>query len=1810
MNRSFIQRYLTLVFLMLTGWANASHFMGTDMTYTCLPNGCTYRIYHSTYLDCAGSATQFYLPPPNNPYPAPFVTVNGTPAGCAPALGNNWVLVSYEEVTPVCPTYQTECYVPGAAINGVVGATYYIDYNLCNTTCTSIQLVWTDCCRNYGITSGAGGDGIYSGVTTIQPGLSPCNSSPQFSVPPVPYICDGQTYTYSQGAFDPDGDSLSYSLGPCSQGAGNNVGYLAGYSATSPLGPGWNVSINSQTGDVTVIPTPGGIQTGVICVYVTEWRIINGVYTQIGQVLRDIQLTVINCNNNNNNPVAYNTGGSSAGVSNLQNGVLNGTNPINITNCQGTNLEFDFTAVDYLFGSTTNYSNDTITMTWSQNIPGLVFSNAANPAQIDTITGLSPLTAHIDWTSVAPGTYFMTIYLSDNACPLFGYNQYTLIINVVCCNVEPLITVGVSNCYTATWAVSPSCGVAPFTYQWSTSPGLPTPPPNTTNFSYTFPSTGTYYYAVTVTDALGNGSTTLDTLVIANNAVANAGPDISLCPGSTHVLGSPALSNYTYQWSSNSIFGPNVGFAGSLTSAQPTASLINTTGASVPINYTVTAIDSLGCPATDDATVTFFPTPSALFAASSPICVNDTSLIQVPTPLVGASYFWNFGPNSFSLTGNTGPGPHQVVYTTPGNPNISLQVVSAAGCSSLVNTVPILVKPLPTTTFTALSPVCAGSPSIVTYTGSAGVNDTYIWNFDNGNVISPSGGQGQGPHAVVWSQAQAGTHNLTLQVIENGCIGIASSQQVVVNEIPTANFSIPNFICPNDTNYIIYTGSSSPSAVYNWDFGDAIYVSGSGQGPYAVYWTSPSSAGPHTVCLTVIENGCVSTTNCQTVIVSDPPVAGIAPVANQCFNGNSFDFTYTGTPGATQYYWDFGVGATPANMTGVANPTGIQYLNYGPKTAWLYVTGPNGCVSDTVFVNFEVVPEPSSNFTFSTGQICLGACVNFNYTGVPVSGNQAYSWSFTNGNPANTTLVNPGCIQFNQPGWQTATLVVENFGCFDTATQQVYINDAPQINAGPDLDFCAGSGPIQINATTVGGTPTYGYVWSSVPANGGISNPYVEDPFVNPTDTVTFYVQVTDAVGCRSNIDSVVVIQKPRPQANAGANRFICDAPGAFGQFLDGSVIANGAPAPFTYSWIPAGPNNGMQFGEEIKEDPYVRPLSTTIYTLFVSSINGCTSIVTTLDTLSTTTVYVNPLPIVNAGEDRAICFGDTTLLTGFATGAGPAYTYQWTPNTPQSNVLNPTSSVSNAAPTQTTTYTLSATSNQCVGTDQVTVTVNTIPTSSIEPPVADICQGAKVTLNGSADGDPTGATYTYSWVATTGLSAPDQAVTDASPQTTTTYILYAGSENCLGVVDQITITVKPTPVADITNIDTLICGLDTVNLNVNYSFIGTPVSPNILYNWTPGSQISGATTATPKVFPDQTTVYYATVSVSGGCSTTDSVTINVAPPINASITADNETICGDTPTTLHALGGNGSASYTWSPAYNMSDSTAKDPVVSPSQTTTYSVTIQEGHCSDVATITIDVNPTPVADFYATNLMGCLDMEVSFIENATNEIAYIWNFGDGTPVSNEPNPTHTYSTPGTYSASFTAVGAGGCAATVPVGPIVVSGNTFAAFTSNPTLADTILLPNAIVNFKDASVNGVNWHWNFGDGTTSADQNPVHEFITAGDYTVTLTVTNEHGCVSEFVQTPYVVRDPGLFIPNIFTPNGDNIHDTWDIQYYGTEAYELKIYDRWGNLIFGSTTPDKDWDGNNKSGLKLQDGVYFYDLSVGKKVYNGNVTIMR
>lgn len=1802
-------RTLPLVFILCYAMpeASATHFMGVDISYQCLPNsnGCVFRIFHNTYYDCAGAATTS-LPGP--PFPPNLQTFQ--PAACIqPTIVGAWVFVSYTEVTPICGSAATQCTNAQATINGVLEARFYADYNFCNTNCNLYNILWGSCCRNNTITSGAANDGIFSGTTQINLGLTPCNSSPSFSVPPVPYLCVGQPFTFNQGAFDPDGDSLVYLLSPCQDNATAQVGYLAGFSPTQPLGPSWGISINSATGDITLVPNPGNILTAVLCVTVEEYR--NGV--KIGEVTRDIQVTVINCGANS--PPTFSP------MANVIGAVQTG--PYTLSVCPNTPFTFDLTGTD-------PDVNDSLRLLWNiiTRPAGATFTQSTNASVTDTVNGSvpSPPVGRMTWTATTPGTYNVTFTIQDNGCPLIASNQVTVVIDVTNAVLAPSITAQRTTCYEVEYVISAGGGCPP--YNVSFDPGDGSAPVTNTimaaNWVYThsyppIPSPPTNYnYSVNFVDFGGNTAAASGNITLSNTAIANAGPDLSLCPGQAGQIGTGAQPGHNYNWRG---LTSNLGLPNGQGRAQarPGVSLNNTTFSPIILRYEIRAIDSVGCISLDTVQVNYNPKPNPSFTATRAVCQAEVATVTytgIRAP--GTTYNWSWG-TATSTSGNVGVGPHSLFWNPPiSGPQVLVMTTTVNGCVSDAVSQVVEVKKIPTATFGVISPICQGQATIITYSGSSSPVAISDWDLDGGNVVIGDTAD-LSPLTVTWNTP--GMKIIRLTVNDRDCISPTYLDTIIVNPIPSSSFSNPGSVCEGDSAQFVYLGSSPTTASYTWDFaGGTPSPATAGRGPFNVTW---NTSGTKRVCLNVQEKGCFSSQTCQNVVVHGTPRASINPVSNVCFNNgaNSTSFTRGGSAGAT-YSWDFGNGSTPRISTN-PSPTNVRYLNTGTKTVSL-VVATNGCISDTAFINLDVIKEPVADFIInSNGTTCTSDSISLLLTAPSSGAGQTYLWNFgSNARPTTSSLPVPGRIFYTSGGVKTISLVTSFRGCRDVKAQSIRVEESPYFSAGRGIEFCEADGGKQLDATVSGGTPSYTYRWWCGAGSCGLSSNAIEDPFVNPLafapQVIQYYGQAVDAKGCRSNIDTVNVTVHAKPKVDAGPDTVMCE--GGIGVVLNGGLASdNKAIGPFNYQWTDDQgnfPPNGMFPPNDKRADPYTVPDQTTLYTLVVTDIStGCTSQLTTVNPSSTVEVKVTPRPIADAGRDTVMCFGDAIALNGYGAGGDGTYTYSWTP-TNIGFIGNPTQKNTTVSPNQTIIYTLVVKSEGCESAgDQIQVTVYSEPTADAGDD-KDICLGDTVSLDGRVSGDPRDPAYSFRWVPEIGLDDAGLEKPNASPMSTQIYSLIATSDfGCGADTAKVNVEVNPTPIVEITSSDTVICQGDEIQLSAVHQFQTTSVGGPVVYLWTPASTVvNGIFDATSTVKPAVTTLYNVKTSV-GNCFTTDQVLVTVVPGINAIANATETSICAGDTAVLTALGGLGDADYYWTPGLGLADSLSVQIDATPEVTTTYTLVVAEGVCADDTSITITVYPTPSSDYFTSQTEGCEGLEVSFQENTMDAISYIWDFGDGSQLSNSNNPVYVFDNPGEYVTQLTAIGEFGCESTTQKAVIRISEGSFADFISTPFTDEDIPLPNAIVSFDDLSANAVSWLWDFGDGQASTETNPSHNYHTpssdsTGGYYVTLTVTDDNGCVSTVIYGPYLVSIPDLFIPNVFTPNGDNINDEYLVNYTGSEEFNVQVFDRWGRKIFESDAPGQAWLGTNLNGNESPAGIYYYAVRVGEKILKGNVTLVR
>ncbi|WP_412560954.1 Ig-like domain-containing protein [Winogradskyella sp. MIT101101] len=530
---------------------------------------------------------------------------------------------------------------------------------------------------------------------------------------------------------------------------------------------------------------------------------------------------------------------------------------------------------------------------------------------------------------------------------------------------------------------------------------------------------------------------------------------------------------------------------------------------------------------------------------------------------------------------------------------------------------------------------------------------------------------------------------------------------------------------------------------------------------------------------------------------------------------------------------------------------------------------------------------------------------------------------------------------------------------------------------------------------------------------------------------------------------------------------------------------------PTSGTWVESGPIYAGLPGGHVDFDfePYVVEAGTYTFTVTYYSQDGASGNIVAVDNFALT-FYFSTLPVANAGPDQEICDGDAATLTA---SGGPNFLWD-NGETTATIVVNPL---------VTTTYTVSVFDNEGnIDEDSVTVTVNPVPVADAGADVT-ICEGETTTL--TANG---GTTYLWSTGETT-------ATIDVSPTSDTTYTVEVTNNNCTST-DDVTVFVNNAP--DITVSD------DIVIVEGESSTLTANGGDN--YTWS-----TGETTPFINVTPAATTTYSVTSLGVNGCSTTVEVTVTVVPEVIADA-GEDVVICSGESVTLNATGG---VTYTWS-----TGGTGANPTVSPTVTTTYTVTVEDAYgYTDTDSVTVTVNQTP--NLTVTNDITIIEGEtIELVANGAAE--YLWNTGDvSSSITVSPSQTTTYTVTGTT---------GTCSAEAQV-TVTVEG-LFEASAGE----DRRVCENDTYEVVLTANTGDSYLWSTGETTQSITVSP----LSTTTYTVTVTEGSQ-----EDTDDVTVFVDPN---PNVVIVNGNSVNimngDFVTLSATGANTYQ------WNN---GATQPN-------------------------------------
>lgn len=1393
------------------------------------------------------------------------------------------------------------------------------------------------------------------------------------------------------------------------------------------------------------------------------------------------------------------------------------------------------------------------------------------------------------------GTYNYTITNTSNGCRTTGsqaISQNTTTPNVAAAG-------GSLTCLTTTANASATTASSPVTYNWS-GPGIT----SATNIStITVNQGGTYTYTVSNTDnnCIRTGSVIINSNTTPPATTASLASVIT-CTSTTATLQGGPLSGVTYSWSGPGIVGAT---------NQATATI------NAPGTYTLLTTSTVnGCTNTAVVTPTADLTPPQVNVVPDLTinCANPTATLQGSSSTTGATFSWT-GPTTGTPAGATptnstsvvsSPGNYTLTVTNPANGCVSTAMLSV---TSNVSQPDISVSGTQTITCAVTSTVISGGSSIP--------NVTYSW--------SPNG---SAPTNSATTVNAGGNYTLTITNPVNNCTNTAVVSVVQNTQTPAVSTATNGVLNCTVTSVNASATTTTNPVTYNW--------SGSGiTSATNISTITVNQGGTYTYTVTNSSNGCQSTGN---VSVSQNTLAPSATAVGGTLTCSNTSTTLVGGPSSgVSYSWS---GPGISGATNLSSATATATGNYTLTTT----STVNGCTNSAVASVTNNLTQPTANAGSTQTLVCGASSVTLIGSATPT--NSSVNWLGGVCGSA-TSFTTSAC----GPGTYTLVVTHPTTGCTNTSTVSVTSStNVPQATVNPLTNSITCTNSVVSIGVTLSNSDPVTYSWSG-PGISGANNTAITTASLAGTYSVTI---TNTATTCQSLFNITVPSNTVAPVVTTNSSNTITCSTSSI------TVSATPTGTNYAYNWSGSGIVSGGT-----TQNPVVNTGGT--YTVFVTdNNNGCVG-TNTLNVISNT---VTPIMTLSPSSLTTTCANPTATLLA-TSSADPDVNYVWTsPSTGSLNnttINNPTASGSGIFTVQVTntvtgcisaietvtitadanipTLTVSATSNTiCNGASSDlsingadtyswsttettnTITVNPTTTTNYSVVATNTTTGCSnvanitvnvlptLTLNIAASStvicEGNSTTLTLSNATSYTVTNPAQTTTGTvtlNPTSTTTYTIVGESLGCLSNPETITINVNPLPQINSTN--TITCAGSLVELQAN----GADV-----YDWQPG----GANTNTFSVSPSSDATYSVTgTNTLTGCTSTVvlvNVTVNPLPTISASANPNTTCTTGTINLNASTTGTTSITSYTWSSGNGIdaTNENQNNPSFPASSFTTgtyvYTVTATDanGCVSAQTTTSINIIDVPNALFDLSDLSICLNENgLISINNPQTGVTYDWSINGQVITNVNPLvvPSSLTGTSGTYTVAVLA-GIGTCTNsaantfTVNALPTVSLVNAQVSACENTSAQLDVAGPNTLYNYS----------WSNGTSTSagiSLNVNPLTQ-ATAGEYTVT--VVDQNGCIN---RTTGVVDAQicETYIPEIFTPNGDGKNDGFVIK--NIENYpnnKLKIFNRWGNLVYQKDGYLNEFDGYANTGdqvgkNKLPAGTYYVILEYGDdktETYNG------
>jgi PKD repeat protein len=1244
------------------------------------------------------------------------------------------------------------------------------------------------------------------------------------------------------------------------------------------------------------------------------------------------------------------------------------------------------------------------------------------------------------------------------------------------------------------------------------------------NPSHGYAAAGTYQVKLIVTTNNGcKDSTTQSVTVFPQPAAAFTIGNSTQCLSnnnfafiSTSTVSGGSIANYSWSF----------GDGGTSTSQNPTYSY--TAVGTYQVKLVVTTNN--GCKDSITQSITINPQPVAGFSISnSTQCLSNNSFSFTSTSTSSGSisnYSWSFGDGGTSTSQNP-----TYSYTAVGTYQVKLVVTTNNGCKDSI-TQSITINPQPVAGFSISNSTQCLSNNSFSFTStstSSGSISNYSWSFGDGGTSTS-----QNP---TYSYTAAGTYQVKLAVItSNGCKDSITQSVTVYLQPTSVSYTINSTNqCLTGNSFSFATNASvgSGTASYAWNFGDG--GTSNQQNPTYNYTT----AGTYQVKLIVTTNNGCKDSAIQTLTVYPQPIAAFS-ISNstQCLSNNSFSFTSISTVSSgsiSNYSWSFGDGATSS----VQNPT-YSYATAGTYQVKLAVITSNGC-KDSITQSVTVYLQPTSaSYTINSSNQCLtGNSFAFITNASVGSGTVSYAWNFGDGGTSN--LQNPTYNYTTAGTYQVKLIVTTNNDCKDSAIQTLTVYPQPiaafSTNNNPQ---CLNNNSFSFsNTSTVSSGSITSYSWSF--GDGGTSS--AKDPTYSYTAAGIYQVKlvITTNNGCKDSITQSISINPKPTVTNFAINTASQCLSGNNFLFTSNATVAGGT---VSYAW------SFGDGGTSTLQNPSYSYATAGTYQvkLAVTTNNGCKDSVA-----QNITVYAQPVAgytvntIQQCFSNNIFVFSNTSTIS-----SGTVVQYAWNfGNGVTSSVQNPVYSYTVPGTYQVT---LAITSNNgCKDSIIQSIIVSPQPTGvNFTVNSSSQCfSGNSFSFNASASVS-SGNITSYNWNFGDGTTA-------IGPTSTHSYtaagfyqakLVVITDNGCKdSIIQNVTGFAQPTAGFSINNNQQCLS-----NNNLSFTSISTVSTGTIsVYQWSFGDgQTSSAQNPTHAYTTAGIYTVKLVVTTDNGCKDTITQNITIYPqPTATSFTINSGSQCltGNSFAFItNATVASGTITYNW----NFGDgqtSTLQNPTHAYATAGTYPVRliiITDNGCKDSVSNNVTVYPQPTGvDFTVNGTSPCVSgNSFAFNTNATvstGTITYGWDFGDGF-TSTLQNPTHTYTVGGTYDIKLVVTSNNGCRDSIVKNVTLHTQPTGVDFSINTNAQclgsnNFLFATNATV-----STGSITYSWSFGDGATSASQNPTHTYAAAGTYLVKLIIATDYGCNDSVTHSVTVYPQPmaGFSINDnqqCFTNNG-------------------------------------------------------------------------